>query len=136
MEIFGNTFLGRGWAFPPEFNLSGEVKMLSNEEDIQNSLTVLLSTRVGERIMQPTFGCNLDILLFEPITLTLKTQIRELIFTAIHEFEPRIKPLAITLTGKEEEGIIEIEVQYEVKATNSRFNLVYPFYLIEGQVRI
>jgi phage baseplate assembly protein W len=123
MENFENTFLGRGWAFPPEFNpVSGQTKMLSNEDDIQSSLRVLLATRVGERIMQPSFGCNLDIMLFEPLNTTLKTEIKDLIFTAIYNYEPRIRPLSISLTGKDD----------EVKATNSRYNLVFPFYINEG----
>ncbi|RRB07761.1 GPW/gp25 family protein [Larkinella rosea] len=133
MDPFEQTFLGRGWAFPPEFNpVSGQAKMLSNEEDIQSSLKILLATRVGERIMQPSFGCNLDIMLFEPISTTLKARVKDLVFTAIYNYEPRIRPLSVSLIGKDEDGIVEVEVEYEVKATNSRYNLVYPFYLNEG----
>lgn len=133
MDSFENTFLGRGWAFPPEFNpVSGQAKMLANEDDIQSSLQILLATRVGERIMQPSFGCNLDVMLFEPISTTLKARIKDLVFTAIYNYEPRIRPLAVSLTGRDEEGIVEVEVEYEVKATNSRYNLVYPFYINEG----
>jgi phage baseplate assembly protein W len=133
MNELSNTFLGRGWTFPPTFNAVGQVKMLSNETGIHNALLAILSTRVGERIMQPNFGCNLNKMLFEPLTTTLKTQIKDLVFMAIYNFEPRIKPLDVILTAKEEEGFVEIEVQYEIKATNSRYNLVYPFYIIEGR---
>jgi uncharacterized protein len=134
MDKFKNTFMGNGWSFPPEFNNNtGQVKIISNEEDIHNSLVVLLSTRVGERIMEPDYGCNLDSLLFEPLTTTLKTNIKDLIFTAIYNFESRIKPLDVILTGKELDGLIEIEIQYLIKSTNSRYNLVYPYYLTEGK---
>ena len=68
------SFLGRGWSFPPEFNNeSRAVKMLEDEEDIRSSLQILLSTRPGERIMVPGYGCNLDELLFSPLNLTIKT---------------------------------------------------------------
>jgi phage baseplate assembly protein W len=131
----GKNFLGKGWSFPPEFFESeGQVKMISNEEDIQNSLIVLLSTKVGERIMQPDFGCNLDEMLFEPLTTSLKTKMKDLIMTAIYNFESRVKPLDVILTAKDADGIVEIEISYLVKATNSRYNIVYPFYLIEGRI--
>ncbi len=134
MQENGNNFLGRGWKFPPQFDeAGGKVRMVSNEEDIHNSLEVLLSTKVGERIMQPEFGCNLDEMLFEPLTTSLKTKIKDLVFTAIYNFEARIKPLDVILTGKDLDGLVEIEVQYMVKATNSRYNIVYPYYLIEGR---
>ncbi len=75
-----NSFLGTGWSFPPQFSKTEKAsKLISNEEDIKNSLVVLLATRVGERIMQPKYGCNLEVLLFEPIDTTLKTYIKDYI---------------------------------------------------------
>lgn len=128
-----NSFLGRGWGFPPQFQKTGkEVVMLSDEEDIQSSLEILLSTRVGERIMQPGYGCNLDVLLFEPVTLTLQTYIKDLVFTAIYLYEPRISPENVELNVLENEGLIEVDVEYLIRATNARHNLVYPFYLGEA----
>jgi phage baseplate assembly protein W len=129
------SFLGTGWSFPPEFNkAAGGVKMLSDEEDIHNSLQVLLSTRVGERIMQPAYGCNMDVLLFEPINESLITYIKDLVFTAIYYYEPRINPESVKLTPYDTEGIVEINVEYTIRSTNSRHNLVYPFYLDEGNL--
>ena len=78
------SFLGRGWSFPPEFNSETKtVKMLEDEVDIESSLEILLSTRLGERVMVPNYGCNLDELLFKPLNLTLKTYVIDLIKTAI-----------------------------------------------------
>ena len=129
----GYTFLGRGWAFPPQFNkLTGTVEMLSNEDDIKNSLQVLLLTRVGERIMQPAYGCNMDVLLFEQINESLISYIKDLVFTAIYYFEPRINPDNVTVEATEEEGIVLVNVEYTIRSTNSRNNLVFPFYLNEG----
>ena len=129
------SFLGTGWAFPPEFSkTSGTTKMISDEEDIQSSLEVLLLTRVGERIMQPPYGCNLDVLLFEPITTTLQTYVKDLVFTSVYNYEPRVTPLNVTLSVTAEEGKILIELQYMVRATNTRYNLVFPYYLNEATV--
>lgn len=130
-----NSFLGTGWAFPPEFNkAAGGVKLISDEEDIQNSLQVLLKTRVGERIMQPAYGCNMDVLLFEPVTESLKTYIKDLVFTAIYYFEPRVSPEDVWLETAETEGIMMVNVEYTVRTTNVRHNLVFPFYLDEGNL--
>jgi len=132
-----NSFLGTGWSFPPQFSKTGKnVKMISDDEDIHNSLEVLLATRVGERLMQPDYGCNLDVLLFEPIDVTLQTYIKDLVFTAIFYYEPRVKPDDVELTVLDKEGSILIEVQYTIRATNTRYNLVYPFYLNEGTLLI
>jgi len=128
------SFLGTGWSFPPNFakGLNG-VEMISNEEDIQSSLEILLSTRIRERIMQPTYGCDLSKLLFEPIDTTLKAYIKDLIKDAILYHEPRIILNDVTLdTKKDEEGIVVITLDYTVTSTNTRYNYVYPFYLSEG----
>ncbi|HNW99395.1 MAG TPA: GPW/gp25 family protein [Bacteroidales bacterium] len=128
-----NSFLGTGWSFPPQFSKTEKtVKTISDEEDIKNSLEVLLATRVGERLMQPKYGCNLDVLLFEPIDTALKTYIKDLVFTSIFYYEPRVKPDDVILSALAEEGNILIEVKYTIRATNTRHNLVYPFYLEEG----
>jgi phage baseplate assembly protein W len=128
-----NSFLGRGWSFPPLFdNTSGEVQMLEGADDIQSSLQVLLSTRLGERVMQPLFGCNLDVMVFDLLDTTLKTEMKNLIEKAILYFEPRINLEKIDLSTQNElNGVILITVNYIVRSTNTRGNLVYPFYLSE-----
>lgn len=124
------SFMGTGWSFPPAFdNHLAAVKMLSDEADIQSSLEILLSTRLGERVMQPTFGCNLDIFLFEALTTTLKTYITDLIQTAVLYHEPRITLNQVDMSESiEVEGLLLIKLEYTVKSTNSRFNYVYPYY--------
>jgi phage baseplate assembly protein W len=128
------SFLGRGWGFPPEFNkLTKAVNMLEDEADIKSSLEILLSTRLGERVMVPNYGCNLDELLFKPLTLTLKTFVIDLIKTAILYYEPRIELNKIDIDPTNElEGELLINIDYTVRATNSRKNMVYPFYKEEG----
>lgn len=128
------SFLGTGWSFPPQFSKeSVEVKMLSDVADIESSLQVLLTTRPGERVMQPHYGCNLDELVFEPLTSTFKSYIKDLVKTAIINYEPRIKVEGVELDDTRElEGVILIEIAYEVRTTNTRYNFVYPFYKVEG----
>jgi uncharacterized protein len=128
------NFLGRGWGFPPTFNrdLRG-VEMLEKEADIRSSLEVLLSTALGERIMLPNYGCNMDELLFESLDTTTKTIITDKIETAILYHEPRINVEKIELKDDQIlEGIVLIEIEYTVRSTNSRFNFVFPFYKQEG----
>ena len=129
-----DSFLGTGWSFPPTFNVAaGSVEMTSDEADIQLSLHILLSTRKGERVMEPDYGCNLDDMVFEPMTTTFKTFMRETIKTAILYYEARIDLNSIKIDdSREVEGVILIILDYTVRTTNSRFNFVYPYYKKEG----
>lgn len=129
-----HSFLGRGWSFPPEFDKeTGTVKMLKDEEDIISSLHILLSTRLGERVMVPEYGCNLEDLLFNTLNITVKTYVTDLIRTAILYHEPRIDTKRITIEPADEErGVLLIQIDFVVRTTNSRMNMVYPFYKTEG----
>lgn len=129
-----DNFLGRGWSFPPTFNLqSKEVQMTEKVEDIEKSLHILLTTSLGERIMQPRYGCDMNDLLFESLDTGTKTIIIDRIQTAILFFEPRIKATKIELnTQNELEGEILVEIEYIIPSTNSRYNFVFPFYRKEG----
>ena len=128
------SFLGTGWSFPPQFDATiHAVKMVSEEADIYESLQILLSTRKGERIMLPDYGCNLDEMVFEAMTTTFKTYIREMIRKAILFYEARIDLHTVKVDdSRETEGIILIILEYTVRTTNSRFNFVYPYYKKEG----
>lgn len=129
-----NSFLGTGWSFPPAFdNASASVLLTSDEADIQCSLQILLSTRPGERVLLPNYGCNLDEMLFEPLTTTFVNYIKDLINTAILYYEPRITVNNISINEDSVlDGVILIEITYTVKSTNSRFNYVFPFYKMEA----
>jgi uncharacterized protein len=133
MEEF-TSFLGTGWTFPPTFDLGGyTARMSSDETDIRESLEILLSTKLGERIMEPGYGCNLEDLLFESMDLTLKTIVVDQIRTAILYHEPRIDAQEIDITdGDVLRGELLIKIEYVIRSTNSRTNLVFPFYKEEG----
>lgn len=132
--FINDDFLGKGWSFPPTFNITTKsVEVTEKQLDIQRSLEILLTTTVGERVMEPKYGCNMTDLLFEPLNTNMKTTMIDRIQTAILYFEPRIDAKNITLdTADELEGVVLIQVEYVVRATNSRFNFVYPYYIDEG----
>lgn len=129
-----NDFLGRGWSFPPTFNRTlSLVEMLEQEADIASSLQILLSTALGERIMLPQYGCNLDELIFESLDTRMKTLMADKVESAILYHEPRIELESVRLDESGTlEGVVTIEVIYRVKTTNSRFNFVFPYYKLEG----
>lgn len=134
-------FLGNGWSFPPEFHKHADalaVKMVTEEEDIGESLRILLSTRPGERVMQPDYGCGLHTMVFEAIDESTVTELKDIIERAVLFYEPRITLENIDVDAEDElEGRLKIQLNYTVRTTNTRSNIVYPFYYLEGsQVRV
>ncbi len=131
-----NSFLGMGWSFPPKFNRDvGGIETVFDEEDIHQSLEILFSTRPGERLMQPDFGCELSQFLFEEVSQSLITAIRGIISDAIISHEPRIKLNNVDISESETtSGLLLISIDYTIRSTNSRFNLVYPFYVNEATI--
>ena len=130
MTETSNSFLGRGWAFPPSFDQhSRSVETVSNEEDIVESLRILFSTTPGERPMEPDYGCDLSPIAFQRLDLNLETFMVNNIKKAILYYEPRIQVDSIKLdTEHRLEGTIQIKIDYTVKATNTARNMVYPYY--------
>lgn len=129
-----SSFLGQGWAFPPGFSLESQTVVLVREgEDIQQSLILLLSTQLGERVMQPRYGCNLRNAAFEKADKTTLTYLRDTIETAIIYHEPRIRLVEVNaVVGTGPEGKITFDIVYLIRSTNTRSNLVYPHYLTEA----
>lgn len=122
-------FLGRGFAFPPSF-AGGQVAMVEDEADIHQSLQILFGTLPGERVLQPQFGLDMTPLLFEPLTTTLRTLLIDRITTTLLIHEPRIRVIELVVDDSEAlQGLLQIRLGYSVRSTNSRFNLVYPYYL-------
>ncbi|MCA9680869.1 MAG: GPW/gp25 family protein [Myxococcales bacterium] len=128
------AFLGTGWGFPPSFSEGGAaVEMVAGVEDIHESLQILLATRLGERVMSEDYGCNLDDVVFAEIDQKLINKVSGMVRDAILYHEPRIEleSLAVGQDGDRPE-ILLIRLSYGVPGTNSRFNMVYPFYLDEA----
>lgn len=128
------SFLGTGWSFPPDFNrVDNSVQMVSDILDIEDSIMIILSTTPGERIMQPEFGCDLKRLVFETIDSTLLASLDHLIYHALLNFEPRITFLSTEVLNLDNpDGRLLIQINFKVIITNSRHNIVFPFYLLEG----
>lgn len=128
------SFLGVGWSFPPAFShASGTVALRQGEEDIAESLQILLTTTAGERDFRPLYGLDLREIQFEPVSETLRSFLRDRLRTAILIHEPRIELLALDVTSPDTHaGRLEIHLSYRIRATNSRFNLVFPFYRSDG----
>lgn len=129
-----DSFLGRGWAFPPSFSAGGaDVEMVGGAEDIHQSLQILLGTTPGERVMQESFGCDLSSLLFEELDQGLINTIERFVRDAIIEHEQRIKLERVDVDRSgADPGCLLVSVKYAVRGTNSRYNLVFPFYLTEA----
>jgi len=134
MEDNTTSFLGTGWSFPPRFSVHDrQVVMESGEEDIRQSLLILLSTSPGERLMNPAYGCGLQHMTFERFTYAVKNRIVDMVGRAILLFEPRVilekvDVVPVSLL----DGQVNIIVDYTVITTNTRHNIVYPFYIGEG----
>lgn len=128
------AFLGTGWSFPPQF-LTGKrnASLVTGEDDIQESLRILFSTVPGERIMLPQYGCGLKALVFESIDDELISSVQETIEQAVLFFESRIILDQVAVDSSESlEGRLSILLDYRIRATNTRSNMVYPFYFREG----
>ncbi|MCP4664711.1 MAG: GPW/gp25 family protein [bacterium] len=126
-------FLGHGLAFPVEVDGQGRLPCATAEAKVQQSLLVVLATARGERVMRPQFGSRLHELVFEPLSASTKGRVAHYAAEAITAWEPRVDLLGVDV--KEDpatRGKLLVDVDYRVRATNSRFNLVYPFYLQEG----
>lgn len=128
------AYLGRGWAFPPTFDkATGTVEMVEGEEDIRQSLHILVTTALGERPMRADYGCDMEQLLFRSLDTRLATLMADTIKTAILFHETRIVPEDVRLdTTGGLEGVVMIEIVYRVRSTNSRTNLVFPYYTGEA----
>jgi uncharacterized protein len=126
-------FLGVGWTYPVRTRLNGDISMSQFEDDIREAILIILGTAKGERVMRPDFGCGIHDLVFAPINTATITLVENSVREALTVYEPRIELIKVeALSDRAEEGKLLVNIDYRVRSTNSRFNLVYPFYLKEG----
>jgi len=125
-------FLGTGWAFPVQLGSNGEVTVASDEEDIRQAVRIILETSPGERVMRPDFGAGLRALAFEPLNTTTMALARHRVEEALTRWEPRIDSVTVQVSADRPLGRLLIDIHYRVRASNVFYNLVYPFYLLEG----
>lgn len=129
-----NAFLGAGWKFPPEVDeVTGRIKLSSYEEDIQESIKIIIGTSKGERIMNPDFGCSIKKFMFENFTYTVASDMENCIKDALVQWEPRITDIKVNAVQDSTDNYkVNINISYVVRSTNNPYNLVYPYYLNEG----
>lgn len=107
--------------------------MVSGLEDVKQSIFIILNTTPGERVMEPEFGCDLNQLVFENINDSLKTKLNHIIYHALLNYEPRVRFIEADIIDKvETEGFIQVSVVFSLIITNTRHNVVFPFYFTEG----
>ncbi len=134
MENRKQTFLGTGWSFPPTFSrVFYGVEMTADLEDIKRSLDILFSTKPMERVMQPRYGSNLIDFVYEPMNIATTTAMEKIIKDAVTLNEPRIIVDGVEFKFDNEEGKVVIDIiNLRVISTNTRYNYVYPYYLVEA----
>lgn len=130
------AFLGIGWSFPPQLEVTGTPLLVPYDEDIRQSITIIMGTEPGERIMRPDFGAGLNRFVFEPLNTTTMALVQTRVHEALVDWEPRIEVVNVTVTADvNEKNLLRININYRIRATNTLHNLVYPFYLQEATQR-
>lgn len=132
----GEEFLGTGWKFPVELNELKEIALSRDEQDIAEAIWIILSTAPGERLMHLDFGCGIYNYVFAPNNTRTAGLVRFHVEEALKRWEPRINLLEVMVEPDQDDpAVILITIHYQIKATDSRFNLVYPFYLERGEAQ-
>lgn len=133
-EIFDTGgFLGQGWSFPPTFTRGGNtLELVKGEEDVKQSLMILLSTTIGERVMLSDFGADLHQQVFEPMDAAFQPFVQDIIKTAIIRYEPRVDLDSVEVSIDHPGGRVDLTVNFTIISNNTRSNIVYPYYLNEG----
>lgn len=127
------AFLGRGWSFPPTFDpVHRTVVMVAGDVDIRESLNILLSTSLGERVMLATYGVDLISKVFTTLTTTTANEIATMVTRAIIEWEPRVSVEKVSVSESILDGWVAISIDYMVRQTNTRSNIVFPYYQVEA----
>lgn len=127
-------WLGRGWAYPVRLDPeTGSVAAAAHEEDIRQSILIILGTGRGERVMRPDFGCGIHDLAFEVVDVATLTRVETEVRDALTKYEARIEVLGVRADPRQAaSGQLDVELEYRVRRTNQLDNLVYPFYFREG----
>jgi hypothetical protein len=125
-----NPLIGRGWRFPILPDETGSLGYVGGDISVEQSLKILLLTDLRERVMRADFGCKAPSLVFAPGSVQylglLETTVRE----AIRDWEPRVETERVSAeVDPEDETRVTVSIYYLVRQTNTRNNLVFPFYL-------
>lgn len=132
MPYNAKKFLGNGLNFPLRTDSRGQVVLVTGQEDIEQAIRIILSTRPGERVMRPTFGCQAHELLFEPRSAGTASLLQGYVEDALRIWEPRIEVQHVdVIDSPEYPGALLANIRYEIKATHDTRSIVYPFYIAD-----
>jgi uncharacterized protein len=126
------SHLGVGWAFPVK-PTGGSLGWARYEVDVEQAVQIILLTSRGERVMNPELGAGLRDFVFEPNSEATRARLEESVRKGLVDWEPRISLERVEVTAGEAPNLVLIHVDYVVRATNTFYNRVYPFYLLEGR---
>jgi phage baseplate assembly protein W len=127
-------FLGAGLAFPVAAE-NGEIASAADEEDVRQSILIILQTNRNERVMRPDFGAGLRDFLFEPVNTTTMALVQTRVQESLIDWEPRIDVKSVDVSTRDPQNVLLIDIAYSVRATNTASNLVYPFFLQESSTQ-
>ena len=135
MTAMPRSFLGVGWGFPVSVSTEGAIDLAAYEDSIRQSVWIVLGTAKGERAMRPDFGCGIHDLVFERNTPATVAKVVQGVREALLRLEPRIDLVDVQVQSRDSGQVMEISVDYKIRATNNAFNLVFPFYLERSPAR-
>jgi phage baseplate assembly protein W len=135
-DTFQRAFLGVGWAYPVGIDpVTGLTEIASYEDDVKQSLRIILTTARGERVMRPDFGCGIYDLAFAVIDRATLTRVESEVRVSITKYEARVEIIDVIVDPSQAaDGMLRIELEYRIRRTNQVDNLVYPFYFQEGSL--
>jgi phage baseplate assembly protein W len=129
-----DEFIGRGWAFPLRTDATGGIAMVSREREIEEAIRLILGTSPGERPMRPEFGCRIHDFVFASADGSTAGLVADEVRRALGRWEPRIDVVDVAVSfDATDAGVLYLDIRYEIRATNDRRNLVFPFYMIPGE---
>jgi len=129
-----DEFIGRGWAFPLRTDATGGTAMVSREREIEEAIRLILGTSPGERPMRPEFGCRIHDFVFASADGSTAGLVADEVRRALGRWEPRIDVVDVAVSfDATDAGVLYLDIRYEIRATNDRRNLVFPFYMIPGE---
>jgi len=128
------SFFGQGWRFPIRVDARGGLGYADGAELIEQSIWLILSTSPGTRVMEPEFGCGIHDYVFASNSANLRATVASSVERALIRFEPRIDVLGVRAqTAADRETTLLIHIDYRIRANNAFHNLVYPFFINEGE---
>ena len=130
-DVRDKEFLGRGLASPLQVDPRGGIALTSSARNIEQSIEIILKTSPGERVMRPEFGSRIHELVFAPHDVVTEGLVIHYVVEALEQWEPRIQVREVDILppDPDKDGVLMVEIKYQIKATHDERSIVYPFFL-------